>query len=440
MIPDEGAAGRPEGLPSRARIAALVLTASQHRDSYDGWQHYRNNRGLLLPPPRLTVRQWRMLPEDRQMDYDLYRQLTNVNLPVQETPMLEKITRLLNRRLQGNALRRDSPTMPGVMVSGWGNYGKTATVCSVAAAFEDMWLDLHHHLNPTAIEGTVDLHTPVVYVQTPVTATPKSLCESILNFFGPERWKMTLPQLIRQVADSLRDHGVKALIIDDINRLRMHRADDQDVLDLIRALMSFNVTLVLTGVNIPGTGLLREATFNRKSRQWMLPPLESARVHGLEVTQIERRFELVELDSFHNTTPTEMKAFTDHLHGVEAHLRLLKAKEGMLTTGSMPEYLMRRTDGVIGLLGRLLEEGAQEAMITGKEMIDEALLDGIVIGRDTPADEAGPGLKPPRTNTGRATEKPKRKSRKPRNTVFDDKGPHSGKAAGERPESLEETG
>ncbi|AWZ10516.1 hypothetical protein DRB96_25555 [Streptomyces sp. ICC1] len=400
----------------------MILGPESHRHSFTGWQHYRTTRDQFIPPPRLTIRQYQMLPTERRSDYDIYRRLTNVNLPVQETPMLEGVTRLIDRRLQGNTLRRNSPTMPGVMVSGWGNHGKTATVCSVAAAFEDQWLDFHHHLNPESVPGTSDLHAPVVYVQTPVTATPKSLCESILNFFGPERWKFTLPQLIQLVADCLRDHGVKVLIIDDINRLRMHRADDQDVLDLIRALMSFNVTLILTGVNIPGTGLLREAHFSRRDRQWVLPPLETTRVHGLEVTQIERRFELVELDHFSYSTPSQIQAFVKHLRGAEAHLRLLKAKKGMLTNGSMPEYLMNRTGGVIGLLGRLLEEGAQEAMATGKENITENLLDEIIIGRDIPAEEAGPAptAVPAEPDDGK---KVTRKTRRARNTVFDDRGP-----------------
>jgi hypothetical protein len=159
---------------------------------------------------------------------------------------------------------------------------------------------------------------------------------------------MTLPQLIRQVADSLPDHGVRALVLDDINRLRIHRADDQDVLDLIRALMGFQVTLVLTGVNIPGLGLLREARRDAKTRQWVLPPLESARVHRLEVTQTERRFEMVELDRFRYDTPQAIQDFTDHLQGIEDHLRLLKAKKGMLTSRNMPEYLTRRSGGVVG--------------------------------------------------------------------------------------------
>ncbi|MFI1168587.1 hypothetical protein ACH4UM_34720 [Streptomyces sp. NPDC020801] len=42
-----------------------------------------------------------------------------------------------------------------------------------------------------------------------------------------------------------------ALILDDITRLRMHRADDQDTLGLIRTFVSMNVTLILVGVDIP---------------------------------------------------------------------------------------------------------------------------------------------------------------------------------------------
>jgi hypothetical protein len=38
---------------------------------------------------------------------------------------------------------------------------------------------------------------------------------------------MTLPQLTRAVRNSLRDHGTRVLLLDDITRLKMHRADDQ---------------------------------------------------------------------------------------------------------------------------------------------------------------------------------------------------------------------
>lgn len=354
------------GLPSRRKIAELILSDTPSRDTFAGWRHFRASRGLLVPAQRLSAAQWRTLPPRRRDDYDTYRQMTNVNLPLQQTPMAQKLSRLIDRRLSANTRKKGDPTLAGVMVSGWGQHGKTATVCRVVAAFEERWLQLHNSVNPASVPGTVDLHSPVVYVQAPVTATPKSTCVTVLNFFKAPSRSLTLPQLVRQVAESLRDHGVKVLIIDDINRLRMHRADDQDVLDLIRAFMGLDVTLILTGVNIPGTGLLREARWHSKQRSWVMPPLESTRVHGLEVTQTERRFELVELDRFRTSTSAGIQAFVNHLKGIEEHLRLLNARPGMLTEGTMPEYLARRTSGVVGLLGRLIEDGCLEPWPAGE--------------------------------------------------------------------------
>lgn len=94
----------------------------------------------------------------------------------------------------------------------------------------------------------------------------------------------------------------------------------------------------------------------------------------------------------------------------------------------MPEYLFRRTAGVVGLLERLIEEGCTEAIDTGAEKLTKDLLDAILInlGND-PARDATAGeipqvpAVPPRAKRGR----------KPRNTVFDDTGAPTGtKAAG----------
>ncbi|MFJ9012640.1 hypothetical protein [Streptomyces canus] len=188
-----------KSLPSRAKIAELILGGRPPRDTYAGWQHYRTHCGMLVPAPTIQPQQWSMLSESRQYDYDLYRELTNANLPLQDTPMHDKVAKLIRRRLSGNTRKKDAPTRAGVMISGWGNYGKTAAVCSAGAVFEDQWLQLHSCLNPGALPGTRDLHAPVVYVSTPVTATPKSLCLSILGFFrAATRKTATLPELVRQ--------------------------------------------------------------------------------------------------------------------------------------------------------------------------------------------------------------------------------------------------
>lgn len=397
------------------------------RETLHGWQQWRRSRNDFIPAPRMDLAAWRMLSPRRRMLHDLHRGATHANLPLQQTPMSEAVAKLMRGRIESNALKSKPTTRAGIMITGGGYQGKTETACEVAATFEDAWLQLHHHLNPDAVAGTRDLHAPVAYVQTPVTAKPKSTCKAILSFYGADTKNMDLPDLVRQVRDSIHDHGSKAVLLDDITRLRMHRADDQDTLDLIRALMSMHVTLVLIGVDIPGSGLLREGRHDPRSRQWILPPSAKAKTYGLEPTQTERRFDLIELGRFRYDTPHDIAAWTQHLAGLEQHLRLMNAAPGMLTNGAMPEYLFRRTDGVIGLLERLIEDGCREAIASGDERLTESLLDNVTIdlatapGRDPDAGEIPCVPSTPATDNDKKGQARKRKAG--RNTVFDDPGP-----------------
>jgi hypothetical protein len=135
---------------------------------------------------------------------------------------------------------------------------------------------------------------------------------------------------------------------------------------------------VLIGVNIHGSGLLREGRRDSRTGQWVLPPSRTA-VDDDPSTQTERRFDLLHLRPFTYDTPAGIAAWTAHLAGLQQHLRLFDAPPGMLAGGTMPEYLFRRTGGVVGLLERLVEEGCAEAVDTGDEALTEDLLDGILI-------------------------------------------------------------
>ena len=324
--------------------------------------------------------------------------------------MSAAVSRAMWNRIQSGALKVGPATRPGLMISGGGYQGKTETACEVAARFEDQWLALHQHFNPEAVAGTRDLHAPVAYIQTPVTATPKSTCQAILNFYGgPFSTHWTLPQLVHAVRSSLQDHGTRVLILDDITRLRMHREADQDALDLIRSLMSMNVTLVLIGVGIATSGLLGPPATRTGSLRH--PGHEAA-------TQTQRRFDLVELDRFRYDTPAQINAGVTHLTGLERHLRLLGAHSGMLSGSTMPEYLFRRTGGVIGLLERLIDDGCGQAIETGTEKLTIGLLDELDLNLGAhPGREASAGEIPALPGPAR------RAKRKPRNTVFDDHGP-----------------
>ena len=206
------------------------------------------------------------------------------------------------------------------------------------------------------------------------------------------------------------------LILDDVSRLRMHREADRDALDLLRSLMSMHVTLVLIGVGIAQSGLLREGS--RHGGRWT-PPRDAGGGPDEAATQTQRRFDLVELGPFRYDTAQEIAAWVTHLAGIEDQLRLLRAAPGMLTNGAMPEYLFRRTGGVVGLLERLIEDGCTHAIDSGAEQLSIELLDGLDINVGTePGRARAAGEVPDIPARPPAASSRKRK----RNTVFDDKG------------------
>lgn len=390
------------------------------RESAEGWTTWRKTRHEFVPAPRISRTGYDSKTKRDKAIHDLHRRATHANLPLLDTPMSQVVSELMRSRLLSNSMKRKPTTRPGLMINGGGNQGKTETAAEAAAAFEDLWLELEEFVDAPELPGARDLRATVAYVQTPVTATPKSTCQAILDFFGPSDPNLTLTQLVRQVRASLRDHRTRVLILDDITRLRMHRKDDQDTLDLIRALMSMRVTLVLIGVGIPDSGLLSGGWQNPKTGQWEFPEPGREDFKDAASTQTARRFDLVDLRPFSYDTAGDIADFVDHLAGLEDELRLFNAREGMLTAGEMPEYIYRRTGGVVGLIERLIEDGASLAMDTGIEEITEELLDRVVIRTQHPKRDRAAGEEgevPPALPSKKAVQ-----GRRPRNTVFDDKG------------------
>ena len=213
-----------------------------------------------------------MTPRQRRL-HDLHRVATHSNLAIQETPMSAFVSRTMRSLIETGAFCQGPDTRPGLMINGGGCQGKTETACEALACYEDEWLALYAQ-NPSAAAGTLDLHVPAVYVRTPVRATPISLCQRILDFYGEPHKGMRLEDLLRTVKSAVFDHGTKAIVIDDVTRLKLHREADQDVLDLIRELMSLPVTLILVGVGIPKSGLLRDGRKDPRTGQWIFPPVK----------------------------------------------------------------------------------------------------------------------------------------------------------------------
>jgi hypothetical protein len=389
------------------------------RQTAAGWQQWCRTRHDFVPAQPLSRAEFASLSPAEREDYLFHRDVTNSNLPLQETPMSKAVTRVMRSRLQLGALKSRPSTRRGLIINGGGCLGKTETACEVAAAFEDSWRARHRDRNPEALEGARDLHVPVAYIQTPVTAKPKSTCKAILDFYGADHKNFDLPGLIRAVRRHVHAHGTRAILLDDITRLKLHRLDDQDVFDMLKGFMDMSATLVLIGVDVPGSGLLQGAVLDPRSGDWIMP--EQRGVSQSAQTQHLRRFTMVDLGPFPYKTQQDMDAFLTHLKGIEDHICLLDAVPGMLTSGDTPEYLHDRTGGVVGLLECLIEDAIELAIDSGHELLTTDLMDQVAIsveglpGRDASAGEV-PELPPQPT---------KRTAKRSRNRVFDDKGPRT---------------
>ncbi len=89
----------------------------------------------------------------------------------------------------------------------------------------------------------------------------------------------------------------------------------------------------------------------------------------------------------------------------------------------MPEYLFRRTHGIVGLLRRLIEDGCTKAIATGEEQLTPELLAGTTIRLGNLADLDPDAGEIPSIPENVPLPKPAAKRRKkPRNTSFDDHG------------------
>jgi hypothetical protein len=426
-------AANPAGAGREASsLASFLPGRTPARETWEDWTRWRLTRRGFTPAPVVTAAEHAAMTARQRRLHDLHRGATHSNLKIQDTPMSIWVSEELRSLVEVNAFCQGPDTRPGLMVNGGACQGKTETVCEALACFEDEWLSLYAQV-PGALEGTIDHHVPVAYVQAPVKATPISACQRILDFYGEDHKGMTLAALTRTVKQAIHDHGTKALAIYDITRLKLHREADQDTLDLLRELMSLPVTLILIGVGIPRSGLLRDGRRDPLTGEWLFPPVKDRGKSRNDDApgQTDLRFDLVDLDRFSYGHPASTAGWIAHLVGIEQQLRLLNARDGMLSDGDMPEYLFHHTRGIVGVLRKLIQKACRHAIETGAEEITTSLLDSLTITRkDFPGLDPESGEIPEGVLADPPAAKKPAKPRKPRNTVFDDHGATAAGTAG----------
>ncbi|CDJ99374.1 TniB family protein [Microbacterium sp. C448] len=346
----------------------LPLERDELLSRWEGWRHFAEGPALEKPE-HLSAKQIKRLGEDDRVAYDYQRERYHANFLV-TTPQVKRLNvrlwDLLDANQQGpsrvkGAAVIDSP--PGL--------GKTTAVDAFGRAFHRRQI-LRHGRD---FDDGQTLHIPVCHVAFKGHTTTRALNEAILNFYNhpsadaAETRHLRNRNLATLAAESVRRHGTRLIIVDDVHFLKIHTDEGVALANELKWLANeYPATFLFTGVNMTDTGLLSESKTTKK----------------LAMSQIARRWTRLALPPFAHPVDEHRKAWLSLLGTIETHLVLANAKPRMLR--EQADYLYERSTGMIGSLFKLITLGAVHAMRDGIEELTREVLDEIDI--DVAAEDA----------------------------------------------------
>lgn len=346
----------------------IPLDREELLSRWEGWRHFAEGP-VHEKPKHLSAKQIRKLGEEDRALYDYQRELYHANFLV-TTPQVKRLNvrlwDLLDANQQGpsrvkGAAVIDSP--PGL--------GKTTAVDAFGRAFHRRQIMRHGR----DFDGGQTIHIPVCRVAFKGHTTTRALNEAILTFYNhpsayaSETRHLRNRNLATLAAESVRRHGTRLIIVDDVHFLKIHTDEGVALANELKWLANeYPATFLFTGVNMASTGLLSESKTTKK----------------LAMSQIARRWTRLTLPPFEFPVGEDRRVWRSLLGTIESHLVLANAKPEMLR--GKADYLYERSTGMIGSLFKLITLGAAHAMREGTEELTEELLDEIDI--DVAAEDA----------------------------------------------------
>ena len=335
---------------------------------WEGWRDFAE-APALEKPEQLSAKQIRGLGEEARVEYDYHRERYHANFLV-KTPQVERLNvrlwDLLDANQQGpsrvkGAAVIDSP--PGL--------GKTTAVDAFGRAFHRRQIMRHGR----DFDDGQTLHIPVCRVAFTGNTTTRALNEAILNFYNHPSADASKSRYLRNrnlatlAAESVRRHGTRLIIVDDVHFLKIHTDEGVALANELKWLANeYPATFLFTGVNMTDTGLLSESKTTKQ----------------LAMSQIARRWTRLTLPPFAHPVDEQRTIWRSLLGTIESHLVLANAQPRMLR--AQADYLYERSTGMIGSLFKLITLGAVHAMRDGTEELTRQVLDEIDI--DVAAEDA----------------------------------------------------
>ncbi|WP_297008865.1 hypothetical protein [uncultured Corynebacterium sp.] len=98
--------------------------------------------------------------------------------------------------------------------------------------------------------------------------------------------------------------------------------------------------------------------------------------------QIRARTKVYDIRTYSYGSAAARESWVELVAGMEALLPLAAHPVGSLTTPELAGYLWNRTSGSIGSLRNLLGDAAIDAIFSGKELVDRAGLDDVILDQE----------------------------------------------------------
>ncbi|MEU9426266.1 TniB family NTP-binding protein [Streptomyces sp. NPDC048342] len=327
-------------------------------------EEWRDYLDYVLPPRPvlLPIEVYEKLTAKERHLHNQARIAHHSALVIVRTRQMQTIHHQIRRRMMTNA-HQPAGARRSIVLDGPATLGKSTLVKTFASDFE-------HELRDTyperfAKQYIVDDHlidyTPVVYVNIPSQATPKDLSIALAQYLGQKyRSGATKSDITRLVLEKMRLVGVELVIIDDAHFMDLSLKEGKVVNDHLKYIANHTAaTFIYTGVDLKHSGLFLEGAGDSRG------------------TQTAGRNTLLHMTPYAIRTKAEKADWTSVITAMEEALVLYRHQPGTLAREW--KYLYRRTGGNISSLAELIREAAAEAVLTGTEKIDQALLEGIVI-------------------------------------------------------------
>ncbi|THF69970.1 hypothetical protein E7T06_09440 [Deinococcus sp. Arct2-2] len=305
-------------------------------------------------PPRLTPAEYAALDDQERRRYNRRRAAWHADWGLNTTSTMVLARQEFAVIAEKNFYSHD-PVKDHVALSGPPTLGKTTIAQILGRDFE---IEVRVLLEERGVKlEDLDEFQPVLYLSITSETTTDTLNRQMLLFLGTPisvSKEYRKGDLELAVAETLRRHGVRLIIPDDVHLLRPGRRNTEGVHSYLKALSSrAPIMLLMVGIDLEKTNLFDELRHK----------------DTVEGGQTGGRTTLLPVGRFAKGSPE----WLDLVRWVDDQLVLLHHPPGRLLR--LKDYLWNRTQGGIGSLMSLIRRAALKAVVTEHEQISRQLID-----------------------------------------------------------------